>query len=323
MATRRRPTAFVVLASLLLSVPAACGSEQDPETVVVYTSVTRATVDAVVAGFGEAHPGIRVEVFRAPTGEVNARLAAERESDGITADVLWMTDPLSMFSYDAEGLLADWTPDAADELPGAFVEDRFWGTRVLHLVAVVGPDVDLDAWSDLADPGLRVAIPDPAFAGSAFAALGYFANAPDFGFSFLETLAANGATEVAAPGDVVTGVAEGRFDAGISLDFSVRGAVEQGSPIRRVWPEPGAIALSSPIAVVAGSPGDGGARTFVEFVLSEAGQRIVGETGWAPTRPGIPGPDVPPGAGEVFPDWATIWRDQQTLLDRYESVFGG
>jgi iron(III) transport system substrate-binding protein len=324
MATTRRGIRLTALATLLgFSLVAGCGGEPDAGTVVVYTSVTQSTVDAVVGAFRDTHPGLDVEMFRAPTGEVNARLAAERQSGGITANVLWMTDPLSMYGYDDEGLLADWTPDGADALPDAFVGDRFWGTRVLHLVAVTGTGVELDSWSDLTDPALRVAIPDPAFAGSAFAALGYFAAAPEFGFPFYETLAANGATELAAPGDVVTGVAEGRFDAGISLDFSVRSAVEQGSPVRRVWPTPGAIALSSPIAVVAGATDDAAARTFVEFVLSEEGQGIIGATGWVPARPGVPGPDVPPDAGEVFPDWATIWRDQQALLDRYESIFGG
>ncbi|HKZ92156.1 MAG TPA: hypothetical protein VJZ50_08445, partial [Candidatus Limnocylindrales bacterium] len=38
--------------------------------VTVYTSVTQDTVDAVLAALAEQRPGLAVEVFRAPTGEL-------------------------------------------------------------------------------------------------------------------------------------------------------------------------------------------------------------------------------------------------------------
>lgn len=312
------------LVGLMVFALAAAGCTEDPAgPVVVYTSVTQETVDAVVKGFEDAHPGIEVEVFRAPTGEINARLAAERELGSIEADVLWMTDPLSMYAYRDEGLLQAWTPEESAALPSEFVEDSFWGTRVLHMVVVAGEGVELDSWDDLASTDLTVVLPDPGFAGSAFAALGYFALDPAYGFEFYRTLVDNGAAQVPSPGDVVTGVAEGRFDAGISLDFSVRTALEKGSPIQRIWPAPGAIALYSPIGTVA----DGGNRTnaelFVEFTLSEVGQALIGETGWVPARPGVSGPPIPPGASEVFPDWNAIWAEQDALLDEYRSIVEG
>ena len=77
-------------------------------------------------------------------------------------------------------------------------------------------------WHDLTTPAFRdaVALPDPSFAGSAFGALGYFALDPDFGIDYYRGLKANGAVQVAAPGDVVTGVAEGTYKAGMALDSS-------------------------------------------------------------------------------------------------------
>ena len=44
-------------------------------TLSVYTSVTQGTVDSVVAGYSERFPDVSVEVFRAPTGELAARMA--------------------------------------------------------------------------------------------------------------------------------------------------------------------------------------------------------------------------------------------------------
>ena len=85
---------------------AASASEAAEGTITLYTSVTQDTVDAVLAALAEQHPGLAVEVFRAPTGELDARIASELRSGGIGADVLWVSDPLSLQRYDADGLLA-------------------------------------------------------------------------------------------------------------------------------------------------------------------------------------------------------------------------
>ena len=285
----------------------------------LYTSVTADTVDAVVAGFEADYPGVEVEVFRAPTGELNARIAADRRAGGILADVLWLTDPLSMQQYDSQGLLRAVFPDAS-AVSAQFRQERFWGTRILDLVEArnrgVAPVV---AWDDLVSAaGMgSVCIPDPAFAGSAFAALAYFAFDDGYGLEFLQQLSDAGTTVVAAPGDVVTGVAEGQCVAGITLDTIARDAIADGSPIEMVWPEPGAIALYSPIAVTGTADG---ATDFVSFVLGVEGQTAIAGTGWQPVDPDIPWES---GGPQVTIDWDRAFDHQQELLDAFRAIFGG
>jgi iron(III) transport system substrate-binding protein len=287
-------------------------------TLAVYTSVTQATVDAVVAGFREANPGVDVEVFRAPTGEINARIAAERREGGLRADVLWLTDPLSMQQYDAEGLLRSADPDLSG-VPSIYREERFWGTRILNLVVVTGDGVLVESWSDLETVAAigGVAIPDPSFAGSAFAALAYFALEQDLGVDFLRRLHDAGATQVRAPGDVVTGVAEGQYAAGITLDHTARVAVEKGSPIAIVWPTPGAIALYSPIAVT----GDGDLpERFVTYVLGSEAQSAIAGSGWQPVHPEVAWRS---GGPQVTVEWSRAYDRQKELLAAYREIFGG
>ncbi len=173
------------------------------------------------------------------------------------ADLLWLTDPLSVQSYEAEGLLAPLEGAAFDVVPDAFKGDTFVGTRLLNLVLVAGDDVEPQpiAWSDLIDPAYadRVVLPDPGFAGSAFAAFGYLSTADGYGMDFYEALRDNGASQVASPVDTLTAVAEGNQDVGITLDKIARASIDNGAPIKMIWPEPGAIALFSPAAVVAHS----------------------------------------------------------------------
>ena len=301
---------------------AACGASEEG-TLRIYTSVTQDTVDAVLVGFEESHPGLDVEVFRAPTGELTARIAAERRDGGLSADVLWMTDPLSMGQYETDGLLLAWEPEGLDAVPEEFRTATSWGTRVLTMVAIYGLDVPAPAaWVNLTDPAYAggVAIPDPGFAGSALGALGWFALDEGYGFDFYEGLAANGATQVPSPGEVVTGVAEGRFLAGMTLEFSARSAIEKGSPIAIARPDPGAIGIYSPIAVVAGADGESAARDFVEHVLTIEVQEAIAATGWRPVREDVAWDR---SGGLVFPDWAQVVDLRNELLDTYLVVFGG
>jgi iron(III) transport system substrate-binding protein len=319
------------MAALSLSALAAPAAAEDasPEAspvegaVTVYTSVTQDTVDAVLAALREANPSLDVKVFRAPTGELDARLASELRTGGIGADVLWMTDPLSVQRYEADGLLAPLEGDAFEVVPPEYQGDTFVGTRLLNLVMVAGSDVDPKpaAWSDLADSAvvMGAAMPDPGFAGSAFAALGYFGTSDEYGMDFYQALKDNGTISLMSPVDVVTGVAEGNYPAGITLDKIARANVDKGAPIEMIWPEPGAIALFSPVAVVAESDDVDAAQAFLEFLISPEGQAAIASTGWQPVRDDV---EWPYEGAAVTPDWAELYGSQEQLLEDYYAIFG-
>lgn len=299
------------------------GGDSGGTSLTLYTSVTQETVDAVTAGYKKAHPGSTVTVFRAPTGQLNARIAADLRSGGLKADVIWGTDPLSMQSYTDQTLLAPWPLPELTTVPSQYRTREFWGTRLLYLVMVTrrGLQPAPSSWTDLTSPTYagKVAVPDPAFAGSAFAALGYFSQTQ--GLDFYKALRANGARQVASIPDVVTQVAQGSFDVGITLDSGVRTAIAKGSPVALVWPKPGAIALYSPIAQTTASTKAGAAKAFMGYVLSTEGQQRIADTGWQPIIPGVPGPTQPAGAQAVSPDWNALFGRQEELLSQYRSVF--
>lgn len=315
--------ALVVLTAACNTAAPAASAPAEPLR--LYTSVTQDTVDAVTEAFGTSHPDVTVEVFRAPTGELNARIAAERREGRIRADVLWMTDPLSIQPYAAADELRAWSPPAAEAIDAAYRSDDYWGARLLNMVIVAGDDVDPapSDWDDLTDPAYSdgIVVPDPGFAGSAFGALGYFALAEDYGTAHLQALADNGTVQVQSPDEVVTGVAEGRYQAGMTLDYSARAAIERGSPVRLIWPESGAITMYSPIAVMASTQAAERAETFVDFVLDVEGQQAIAGTGWQPVHPDVEGPPIE--GPQVTPDWDAAFERREELLDEYRAIFGG
>ncbi len=316
---------LVVLAALTGCSGSGAAGETDGKTISLYTAVSEEPVNAVIEAFAEQHPDVEVEVFRAPTAELNGRIAAEQRSGRIGADLLWMADPLSLQRFAADGLLRRWEPADVAAVPAEARSDVFWGTHQLEVVMVHGDEVKPvpRSWKDLADPAYEgaVAVPDPAFAGSAFGALGYFAGAEGFGLDFYRDLAENGAVQVASPTDVLTGVAEGRFDAGMTLSFAARAAIEAGSPIAIVYPEPGAIGVYSPVAVLEDSEQADTAEDFVNFLLSSDGQRILADVGgYEPIRKDVEGPGD--GGPLVTPDWDAVFNRQDELLDEYRTIFG-
>jgi len=285
-------------------------------------------VTAVVNGFSRIDPGVKVSVFRATTGQLNARIAADRHSGGLRAGVIWGTDPLSMETYAQQGLFRPWPLPALAGVPAADKATYFWGTRELFLVIVArkGLSPMPQNWTDLTSAAYKgkVALPDPAAAGSAFAALDYFDTAPGFGLDFYRALKANGAVQVSTIPEVVTDVAEGRYQLGITLDSQVRSAIAQGSPVTMDWPADGAISLYSPIAETVAATGgtNTAAQAFLTYVLSPAGQAVIGKTGWQPVLPGIAGPPQPAGATAVYPGWSALFGRQQQILQQYQAIFG-
>jgi iron(III) transport system substrate-binding protein len=316
--TRLKRSLLVV--SLISLIAVGCTSSGDSDTLVIYTTVTQDTVDAVVDGFIRRQPEADIEVFRAPTGEVTARIAAEMREGGLKADVLWLTDPLSMQQYDRDGILRQWNPDGAEAVPADFKTDTFFGTRLLNLVIVASSELASPPtdWADLATVAGGVAIPDPGFAGSAFGALGFFALNPEYGIEFYAALHGNGTTQVQTPGEVVAGVAEGVYAAGITLDRTARNAVDDGSPVTLVWPASGAIAIYSPIGVVDESS-TVLAEDFVEYALSEEAQALIAGTGWEPV---VDTGNWPDSGGRQTVDWSDAFDQQESLLDAYNAIFG-
>jgi len=316
---------------VLAFVLAACGSVSAgsgpgaADSLVLYTCLSDESVQPVIKAFEARDDGGQVKLFRAPTGELNARVAADVRSGGLGADVFWGCDPLTVQALVDQGLVGGWTPADAARIPAEFRTDDYVGAHLLYMVAVHRTDVPAPkTWADLAGGGYAtLAVPDPTVAASALGALGWFAAEPGYGVDFYRQLQSRGAVQVGTPDEVTTGVAQGVYDAGITTANSAYAAKEAGSPVDVVWPEPGAVAIYGPVALATHSADSQVAKNFISFVVGEDGQAVLGRSGAYPTLPGVEGPTVPDGAPVVSPDWTAIGADKDTILSEYQQVFGG
>jgi iron(III) transport system substrate-binding protein len=316
----------VLLAALVASLlAAACSSKPSASSMTLYTCASANVEQAVVTAFEKAHAGAKVTVFRAPTGQLNARVAADVRSGGVQADVIWSCDPLTMHGYDSQGLLRAWSPPNASDIPSAYRTAHFTGVDLLYMVVVVHKGVSSPAsWADLtkADYRGKVALPSPSFAASALGLLGYFASNPSYGIAYYKQLKANGAVQVNAPADTLTGVEQGAYNAGFTLANAAYTDQKKGSPIEVVWPRPGAVAIYAPIGVTTKKHLSPLAQKFATFVASSAGQQVMAAQGTYVTLPGLGGPPIPAGSPIASPDWPALFANYTSVLADYATVFG-
>jgi iron(III) transport system substrate-binding protein len=315
MAKGRRGTIWF---SALLQVwlLAACGgsSASPAQSITLYTCVNDTTIQPVLTQYQATHPGAKVELFRAPTGQLNARVASDIRTGGLKADVIWGCDPLTVQDYVAQGLVGGWTPET--EIPATVRTPDYVGIAMLYLVAITRKGVKAPAsWPDLASAG-KVAVPDPNLAASALGALGFF------GTKFYANLKDYGAVQVGTPDDVTTGVAQGTYDAGMTIANSAYAAQEKGSPITVSWPKPGAVAIYGPVAISKTAKNAEAAKDFISYLTSREGQTVIGSAGSYPTLPDVAGPEKPNGAPIVYPDWNALTSQKAALLEDYAKIFG-
>ena len=58
----------------------------------LYTSEPEEKVDEINRAFQEENPDVEVQVYRAGTGDLKARIEAERTSGKVEADLIWAAD---------------------------------------------------------------------------------------------------------------------------------------------------------------------------------------------------------------------------------------
>src|SRR4029453_15687733 len=109
-ASRRLPWWLLLVVSLLLAACSSGPGTSQKQSITLYTCVNDTTIQPILQKFQAAHPGQEVKLFRAPTGELNARVASDVRSGGLKADVIWACDPLTMQDYVTQGLVGGWTP---------------------------------------------------------------------------------------------------------------------------------------------------------------------------------------------------------------------
>lgn len=308
------------------------GAADEPTTLTVYTSEPEEKVDEINAAFMEANPDIEVEVYRAGTGDLNARIEAEKASGGVEADVLWAADAPTFESYVAAGDLAELQDvDTSALIEEAVPEGGFYvGTRIIPTVIAYNTDVvdEADApqsWADLTDPKYagQLVMPDPAVSGAAAFNASVWKNDEQLGEEWINALGVNQPMIAQSNGPTSQEIASGGHPIGVVVDYLVRDLAAAGSPIAAVYPTEGAPYITEPAGVFADSDNQEAAERYINFLLSEEGQQLAVEQAYLPVREDVGTPKGSPALSEISlmtPDLEVVTADQDAAVELFQNA---
>jgi iron(III) transport system substrate-binding protein len=303
----------------------------EASTITLYTSEPQEKIDAVIAAFTEHHPEITVDVFRAGTGDLTARIATEEKAGEIGADLLLAADAGTFEDYAERDLLLEYASPEADAIQQDLVDpEHFYvGTRLIPTVIAVNTNVITDAptsWQDLTDPQYagKIAMPNPDVSGAAAYNAAVWLDDASLGKTWLEGLAANKPLIAESNGPVSQAVADGSSPVGIVVDSLVRDLAAAGSPIEAVYPSEGVPFVSQPVGIFANTDQPEASKLFVDFLISQEGQEIAASQSYLPIREDVDSPEGAPAIADIDflnPDLETIRASQSDAVETFNGLF--
>jgi iron(III) transport system substrate-binding protein len=323
---------FVALAACSTALAPPVAMAQAPQgKLVLYTSQPERDATRTTTAFRQAYPGIDVEVFRSGTTEVMGKLAAEFAAGQPRADVLLIADAASMETLKRDGRLLPYPEAKVDGFePGTFDADRtYFGSKLITTGIAVNTAAKRrpTSWAALADPANkgRIAMPSPLYSGAAAIMLGTMSARSDLGWAWFERLRADDAVAVRGNGAVLTAVASGEKPYGVLVDFMAFNAKAKGSPIDFIFPAEGVPAVTEPVAMLKTTQNAAAARAFIDFILSDAGQKLALAMGYIPAKAGVGSPSWLPAGTRIklMPiDIGRIVQTNSANLKRFSELFG-
>ena len=298
---------------------------------VLYTSQPERDASQTVAAFKRAQPGVEVEVFRSGTTEVMGKLAAEFSAGQPKPDVLLIADAAAMESLKKDGRLLAYPGAKVEGLAaGSYDTDRtYFGSKLITTGIAVNTAAKSrpTSWAELAKPEYKgqIAMPSPLYSGAAAIMLGTMTTRQDLGWNFFEKLKASDAVAVRGNGAVLNAVANGEKSYGVLVDFMAFNAKAKGSPIDFIFPAEGLPAVTEPVAILKTTQNAAAARAFVDFILSDEGQKLAVSMGYIPAKASVGMPSWYPAGTKInlMPtDIAKVVQTNSANLKRFADLFG-
>ncbi|MCS2608192.1 ABC transporter substrate-binding protein [Halomonas dongshanensis] len=305
------------------------GSLVYAQALTVYSAGPDALIERLAADF-TAQSDIDINVFQSTTGQVMARLESERANP--LADVVISASWESAVALSQEGLLHPYRSPNAESVPDFLQADDYvaQGISALALVWNRNSDTPMPTdWADMTDAvyANQVTMPDPAQSGTAFELLTGLVTAmgEEATWSLMEALVDNGmivpGPNARALNPVLQGAKSVVFGA---VDYISLGQQADGEAIEVIFPASGTVIAPRPMMILASSPMQDEAEQFIDFVLSEQGQRRVAESYLMPARSDVEAQR--PTLDEltlIDVDSAAMGAQREALLARFRDVIGG
>jgi iron(III) transport system substrate-binding protein len=297
----------------------------------IYTSMKESLIGTLKDGFVKKNPGIAVDYQSAGAGKLMAKIAAERESGKILADVLWTSEVPDFYQLKKEDMLLPYkSPELANvfnplpDYDGSFTAVRLGTLGIAYNTRFIKEAPK--SWADLQKPAFKGAfgIANPSLSGTAYMSVALMSK--QFGWEFFEKLRANRAKMGKGSGQVIDDTASGDLLASLAVDYITLDKIDKGATMKLTYPEE-MLVIPSPITIFKNSPNADAAKAFVDYVLSKEGQTIIAEEGTLPVRADVVVPErfgLPPVADamkrSIKVDYLKLIADKEATIKTFMTI---
>jgi iron(III) transport system substrate-binding protein len=321
----RPPWPCVVAALLATSCARPAQGPSGRADLTVYAAQGAEITTPLLEAYERRHPGLRIDVIRAGTGEMLARVRAERENP--IGDLLW-GGALESYAANADLFEPVTLPDA-DRFHASDPSGRWhaFTTNVIHLVVNTERlrEPPPGSFADLADPRWRrlgrIALSNPAGSGTGYTVVTALATL--HGWEFVAALLRN-CRLTESSDSMFKWVKDGETAAGFLFETTLRDYVAAGAPLRPVLASEGLITQTDGLGLIAGARHRTAALDLMAFLRGDESAAIVRtQVGRRPARRGVAPPEglldiaaLP--RVSVDPAWRE--RERKEILARFEAA---
>jgi iron(III) transport system substrate-binding protein len=282
--------------------------------VVVYTSLENEEIVEYLEVAKKELPDLNIQAIRLSTGELGARMLAER--DNPQADCIWGWAVTNTSEFVPKGMLEPYKPEGWEKIPDNFKDPNgYWTAIDLYAAAFVGNTDVLkksnlpmaEGWNDLLNPAYKgkLIMPNPASSGTGFLQVASllvmldpdYKNKPveeNKAWDFLKKLDKNMGQYIKSGSKPAKLTAAGEYAIGASFAFVYSSLKKKGFPLVMAMPTEGAGFELEVNSLLKGAKHEKAAKKFLNWAISESAMNQYAKFKLGVTYPGIQGPtDLP------------------------------
>jgi iron(III) transport system substrate-binding protein len=337
MFSKRKKVLLVVLGILIVLLAGCKGKKADGPAgkIMIYTSMYEDIIEAMDEALEAAFPEYDIEFFYGGTGNLQAKIAAEKDSGKLGCDMLMVAEPAYSLELKEWGMLHPYKSTQAGALNFEYDPEGYWyPVRICNMVLAYNPEkyaknsIPNSLYDFAYDASVKGAISmsNPLTSGTAMASV--TALKDKYGYEYFGALGNQGVM-VESGSVALTKLETGECKVIMILEESVlKKREEEGSKLEVIYPTDGTIIIPSTIMTVAAkwsaNNNPAVAEKITDWFLSPAGQENVVK-GWMHSVrtnfPAEPFDGASMGtikANNMPVNWENCFRQREEIRTRFE-----
>jgi iron(III) transport system substrate-binding protein len=330
-------TLTVLIAILLLLCDSGFGAEGDTQQrrliedaknegkLVFYTSVETEFARSLSAAFEAKYAFIKTDIFRSTHEKILSRMNVERKTGTYTADNVSVGE-FETYHMQKLGFITPYKSPLTAAYPEGFKDPNgYWTDLYDNLIVTayntqrVKRDELPKRYEDLLHPRWKGRMVLDQNEDRWFANMLYLMGEQK-GMEFMRTLAKQEIAIRSGRSLATQLLGAGEYDLQIvAYWYRPHLMKKQGAPVDWIAFEP-AIVATHPISIVNRAPHPNAAKLFIDFALSDEGQRIFVQRGRESAKPGLK-PEGYPSHLKVFPSRVQLAEKLEEYSRRYRELF--